>query len=58
MSAYDVEATAEDIQIVSGAQQGIDIVTKSILEYGDYILVESPTYAGAIATFRSKGLIL
>jgi len=56
MSAYDVEATAEDIQIVSGAQQGIDIVTKSILEYGDYILVESPTYAGAIATFRSKGL--
>lgn len=53
---YDVETTAEDVQIISGAQQGIDIVTKSILEYGDYILVESPTYAGAIATFRSKGL--
>lgn len=56
MSEYKVLTTSEDVQIVSGAQQGIDIVTKSILEYGDYILVESPTYAGAIATFRSKGL--
>jgi DNA-binding transcriptional regulator YhcF (GntR family) len=56
LHAYDVVTTAEDVQIISGAQQGIDIVTKSILEYGDYILVESPTYAGAIATFRSKGL--
>ncbi|MBN2898796.1 MAG: PLP-dependent aminotransferase family protein, partial [Clostridia bacterium] len=56
LEEYGVQTTAEDIQIISGAQQGIDIVTKSILEYGDYILVESPTYAGAIATFRSKGL--
>ncbi len=56
LEEYEIQTTAADIQIVSGAQQGIDIVTKSILEYGDYILVESPTYAGAIATFRSKGL--
>jgi DNA-binding transcriptional MocR family regulator len=56
LNEYDIQTTAADIQIISGAQQGIDIVTKSILEYGDYILVESPTYAGAIATFRSKGL--
>lgn len=56
LTEYGIDTHADDIQIISGAQQGIDIVTKSILEYGDYILVESPTYAGAIATFRSKGL--
>lgn len=44
------------IQIISGAQQGIDIVSKAMLKYGDTVLVEAPTYAGALATFRSRGV--
>jgi 2-aminoadipate transaminase len=46
---------SEDIQIISGAQQGIDILAKVLLNYGDYLIVESPTYTGAIAAFRSRG---
>lgn len=45
----------EDIQIVSGAQQGIDIVGKALLHPGDVVLTETPTYAGALAVFRSRG---
>lgn len=45
----------DDIQIISGAQQGIDIVAKALLDFGDYLVVESPTYTGAIAAFKSRG---
>lgn len=44
-----------DIHVISGAQQGIDIVSKALLEFNDNIIVESPTYTGAIAAFKSRG---
>lgn len=44
------------IQIISGAQQGIDIICKSLLSYGDVIFVENPTYVGALDVFRNKGV--
>ncbi len=52
---YGIQANPENIQIISGAQQGIDIISKAFVEYNDTILVESPTYTGAIATFKSRG---
>ncbi len=56
MRAQGMAVNAEGIQIISGAQQGIDIVSKAMLKYGDTVLVEAPTYAGALATFRSRGV--
>ncbi len=53
---WNINVSADRIQILSGAQQGIDIVAKTILEYGDSVILESPTYAGAIATFKSKAV--
>ncbi|MDF2501142.1 MAG: lysN 2 [Anaerosporomusa subterranea] len=50
-----VNSIPENMQIISGAQQGIDIVAKALLRYGDYVFTESPTYPGAIAAFRSRG---
>lgn len=50
-----VTCNPNDIQIISGAQQGIDIISKALLRQGDYIITESPTYAGAIAVFKSRG---
>lgn len=50
-----IRAAAEEVQTISGAQQGIDIVAKAVLSFGDYVLVERPTYAGAIGAFRSRG---
>ena len=42
----------DDILIISGAQQGIDIVSKSILNINDNVIVEKPTYAGALSVFK------
>lgn len=50
-----IKAQADNVQIISGAQQGIDIVAKAMLNYGDYVFTENPTYPGAIAAFRSRG---
>lgn len=44
----------ERIQIISGAQQGIDIVAKALLNPRDYVLLEAPTYTGAIDIFKSR----
>ncbi len=42
----------EDIIIISGAQQGIDIASKGILNINDNIIVEKPTYVGALSVFK------
>jgi len=50
-----INAQPEHIQIVSGAQQGIDIIGKALLNPGDYVVTENPTYNGAVAVFKSRG---
>lgn len=55
LPAYGIKASAEDIHIISGAQQGIDIISRVLLTNGDYVFVESPTYNGAVAVFKSRG---
>ena len=52
---YGIESDAEDIYVVSGAQQGIDIIAKALVKSGDYVFVESPTYSGAVAAFKLRG---
>ncbi len=52
---YGIQTSPDKIQIISGAQQGIDILSKALLRYGDILFVESPTYHGAIAAFQSRG---
>ena len=42
----------DDIIIISGAQQGIDIASKSILNINDNVIVEKPTYVGALSVFK------
>ena len=44
----------ENILIVSGAQQGIDIASKSILNINDNVIVEKPTYGGALSVFKFR----
>ena len=55
LKEHGVKTNANNVQIISGAQQGIDIVAKATLNYGDYVFMEKPTYPGAIAAFRSRG---
>ncbi len=49
-----IDVDIEDIYIVSGGQQGIEIVAKTLLDYQDVVYIESPTYTGAISAFRSR----
>ncbi|MGM0501191.1 MAG: PLP-dependent aminotransferase family protein [Bacillota bacterium] len=51
---YGIKTTAGQVQIVSGAQQGIDVLAKTFLDYGDTVFVERPTYPGAISVFKSR----
>ncbi|WP_408955988.1 PLP-dependent aminotransferase family protein [Natroniella sp. ANB-PHB2] len=51
---YQIEIGSEQIQIVSGAQQGLDVLAKTFLDYGDTVFVERPTYPGAISAFKSR----
>jgi DNA-binding transcriptional MocR family regulator len=47
-SAY----SAGDILVTQGSQQGIDLLAKLFLDPGDEVLVESPSYLGALQVFR------
>lgn len=43
---------SDDILIVSGAQQGIDIISKALINTNDSVVVEKPTYSGALSVFK------
>lgn len=51
---HHIHTSPDNIQIVSGAQQGIDIIAKSCLNAGDYVVTETPTYNGATDAFKSR----
>jgi DNA-binding transcriptional MocR family regulator len=41
--------------ITAGAQEGIDLIARCLIERGDYVVVDSPTYPGALQSFLSAG---
>lgn len=49
------ENAANDVLIVSGAQQGLDLIARTLIEPGDIVLVEEPTYFSAVQLFRLYG---
>lgn len=50
-----LDRRAEDLLVVSGSQQGLDLVARVFLSPGDAVVVEDPTYSGALALFRLMG---
>jgi DNA-binding transcriptional MocR family regulator len=42
-----------DILIVNGSQQGLDLVARTLLDPGDRVVVEGPSYPGALQIFRA-----
>ncbi len=47
-------ATAiEDLIVTTGSQQGLDLVARVLIDPGDVILVERPSYVGALSAFRN-----
>ena len=52
---YAVEVTADNILITSGSQQALDFIGRLFINRGDYIVVESPTYLGALQAWNAYG---
>jgi 2-aminoadipate transaminase len=52
---YGIEVAAENILITSGSQQALDLLGKVFINPGDRILVESPTYLGALQAWNAYG---
>lgn len=50
-----IKCDTHNIMVISGAQNGIDIITKSIIGYSDIIYVEEPTYSGVLDVARIRG---
>ena len=45
--------SVERVQITSSSQQGIDVCTRVLVDPGDVVLTSSPSYLGALQSFRS-----
>ena len=53
MKRRDIAAETDEIIMTSGSQQAIDLMTRTFIDPGDMILVENPTFIGALGTFRN-----
>src|SRR5207302_1125037 len=52
---FGVEALPDDILIVNGSQQGFDLIARTLLDPGDVVAIEEPTYPSAMHVFRAFG---
>jgi 2-aminoadipate transaminase len=53
MAAEQTPVDREDVMITTGGQQVIDLVCKTLIDPGDVIVAEAPTYPGAIPAFSA-----
>ncbi len=53
MAAEGMATDPDDILVTAGGQQVIDLVCKTLIDPGDVIVAEAPTYPGAVPTFSA-----
>ena len=53
LDARGITADLSEVMTTSGSQQGLDLTARVLIAPGDVVLVEVPTYTGAIAAFRN-----
>lgn len=53
MGRYGIEASVDNVLITSGSQQALDLIGKLLINPGDLILTEQPTYLGALQAWRA-----
>ncbi len=56
MTERGVNCSADDIALIHGSQQGLDLVARLFLEPNDLVLVEETTYHGAVLAFNPHGV--
>jgi 2-aminoadipate transaminase len=52
MQARGIDCGAEHVLVLQGSQQGLDLVAKMLVDPGDVIVTESPTFLGALVAFN------
>ncbi len=55
IARYGIKAKVENVLITSGSQQALDLIGKLFINAGDRVLVEAPTYLGALQAFNVYG---
>jgi 2-aminoadipate transaminase len=53
MGAEGMSVDSEDVLVTTGGQQVIDLVTKTLIDPGDVVVAEGPTYPGAVSVFTA-----
>src|SRR5262245_48081412 len=53
MGAENMDPDPDDLIVTTGGQQAIDLITKTLVDPGDPVICEAPTYPGAVPTFSS-----
>ena len=47
-----IACTSEDVLIIQGAQQGLDLAARLMIDPGDVVITENPTFLGALIAFN------
>ncbi|MEF9951792.1 MAG: PLP-dependent aminotransferase family protein [Clostridium sp.] len=55
MNKRGVYCSCDEIMMLSGSQQGIDLAARTLLDYGDIVVVEEPSFFPAIQSFKAVG---
>ncbi len=55
LQSVDLHCEEENILVTTGLQQGIDLVARTFIGQGDLVVMEEPTYPGAVDCFRGRG---
>ena len=55
LAATGAPRNPDDVLVTSGAQQGLDLLFKTLVDPGDLVAVESPTYPGILPLLRFYG---
>ncbi|MCA1824059.1 MAG: PLP-dependent aminotransferase family protein [Mycobacteriales bacterium] len=53
MALEGIQASADDVVVTVGSQQGLDLVTRVFCDPGDVVIAEAPSYVGALGTFSA-----
>jgi len=53
---YGIQVSADNVLITTGSQQALDLLGRIFINRGDRILVESPTYLGALQAWNAYGV--
>ncbi len=55
MNSQNIDCNEKNIMVTSGSQQGIELVARALIEPGDTVVVESPSYMAALQVFKNEG---